>query len=269
MRKLYEKNEVYFALVWIGLYVVVMNIAMQVCGGFDNLTDKTVMQMLVPVACILLLALLSTVWILHNGLAQKYGLCRLQGNLKTFLWFLPLIAMSCVNLKNGLGFAAPAAIVLLMMVNLAVAGYVEEIIFRGFLFRAMAKDSLKSAVIVSAVTFGAGHIVNLANTADTLGVFLQMGYAIAIGFLYTVIVYKGGSLWPCIASHMFVNGSSAFALEQGPFSTAVAALTGSAAPETVQICTSILIIILSSSYALWLWKKAEPMNEKNEKEVSG
>lgn len=46
------------------------------------------------------------------------------------------------------------------------------------------------------MTFGAGHIVNLANTADTLGVLLQMCYAIAIGFLYTIIVFCGTyALW--------------------------------------------------------------------------
>ena len=67
-----------------------------------------------------------------------------------------------------------------MMANLAIGGYIEEIFFRGFLFRGMAKENLRSAIIVSAVTFGAGHIVNLANTADTLGVLLQIAYAIAI-----------------------------------------------------------------------------------------
>ena len=56
MKKLYEKDEVTFALVWIGLYVVVMNIAMQFCGGFDDLAGKTVPQLLVPVACIAALA---------------------------------------------------------------------------------------------------------------------------------------------------------------------------------------------------------------------
>ncbi|MBQ1946242.1 MAG: hypothetical protein II343_04855 [Clostridia bacterium] len=49
MKKLYGKNEVGFALVWIGLYVVIMNIALQFCGGFDNLAAKTAGQLLVPV----------------------------------------------------------------------------------------------------------------------------------------------------------------------------------------------------------------------------
>lgn len=255
MKKLYEKNELTFALVWIGLYVVVMNIALQFCGGLDDLASKPAQQVLVPVLCICVLAVFSTVWVIRSGLSEKYGLCRFKGSRKQFLYFIPLIIMSCVNLKNGLGLTAPLAVTLLMMVNLAVAGYVEEIIFRGFLFRAMEKDNLRSAILVSAITFGAGHIVNLANTADTLGVLLQVCYAIVIGFLYTIIVYKGRSLWPCIASHMFVNGSSTFALEQGPFSDFVAAVCGQASADLVQVCSSVFIMVVSGGYALWLWKK--------------
>ncbi len=256
MKKLYEKSEVSFALVWIAAYVVVMNIALQFCGGFDDLASKTVGQVLVPVICICALAVFATIWIIRNGLSEKYGLGHFKGVWKQFLFFIPLIIMSCINLKNGLGLNAPAAVSLLMMINLAVAGYVEEIIFRGFLFRAMAKDNLCTAIIVSAITFGAGHIVNLANTADTLGVLLQVCYAIVIGFMYTIIVYKGGSLWPCIASHMFVNGSSTFALEQGPFSNLIGTVFGQASTDLVSVCSSVLIMIVAGSYALWLWKKA-------------
>ena len=255
MKKLYQKSELYFALVWIGLYVVVMNIALQFCGGFDDLAGKTVPQLLVPVVCIVALAAASTAWVLRSGLSEKYGFRTFAGNAKQFLFFIPLIVVSCVNLKNGLGLKASLAVSVLMAVQLAVAGYVEEIIFRGFLFRAMEKDNLRTAIIVSAVTFGAGHIVNLGNTADTLSVLLQVCYAIAIGFMFTLVVYKGGSLWPCIASHMFVNGSSTFALEQGPFSDLVGAVFGQASTDLVSICSSALIIIVSGGYALWLWKK--------------
>ena len=135
MRQLYEKSEIGFALVWIGLYVIVMNIALQFCGGFDNLESKTAAQVLVPVVCIVLLAVIVTVWIVRNGYTEKYGLCRFKGNLKIFLWFVPLILMSCTNLKNGVTLTAPLAVSILMMVNMSAAGYVEEIIFRGFLFR--------------------------------------------------------------------------------------------------------------------------------------
>jgi len=257
MKRLYDKSEIGFALVWIGIYVAVMNIALQFCGGFDDLAEKTVGQMLVPVGCILILAVLSTVWIIRNNFAGKFGLCQFHGSMKVFLWFVPLILMSCINLKNGLTLTAPLPVALLMMLNMALAGYVEEIIFRGFLFRAMEKDNLKSAVIVSAVTFGVGHIVNLTNTEDTVGVLLQVCYAIVIGFLYTVIVLKGGSLWPCVASHIFVNGSSVFASEHGGFTRAVAAIFGRATSNLVELCSAVLIIAISGSYALWLWKQAK------------
>ena len=256
MKKLYEKNEVLFALVWIFTYVVLMNIALRFCGGFDDLASKTVPQMLVPVVCILFLAVASTFWIVRNGLTETFGLCRFRGNLKSFLWFLPLIVMSCINLKNGLALQASLPVAILMAMNLAIGGYVEEVIFRGFLFRAMAKENLSAAIIVSAVTFGVGHIVNLANTTDILGVLLQVCYAVVIGFLYTVIVYKGGSLWPCIASHMFVNASSVFAPQQGPFTNLVHTLFGTGTLDTVQVCSAALIIVFSGGYALWLWKKA-------------
>jgi len=100
MKKLYQKSELSFALVWIGLYVVVMNIALQFCGGFDDLGSKTVPQVLVPVICIIALAAASTGWVLRSGLTEKYGLRSSKGSAKQFLFFLPLIIMPCVNLKT-------------------------------------------------------------------------------------------------------------------------------------------------------------------------
>jgi membrane protease YdiL (CAAX protease family) len=255
MKKLYNKSELTFSLMWIALYVTVMNIALQFCNGFDNLSDKTEVQLLVPVICSIIYAICITVWIIKNKLTQKYGLCRFKKCLKKFLYFIPLIIMSCVNLSNGLELSSPLTVALLMSLNLAIGGYIEEIIFRGFLFKALSKDSLKSAVIISAITFGAGHIVNIFNTADYFAVFLQISYAVAVGFLYTVIVYKGGSIWPCILSHMFVNATSVFAQKQGVFSDLVFLIFKSDAQIYTDLCSAVLIILISGSYALWIWKK--------------
>lgn len=255
MKKLYEKNEIAFVLVWIGLYVLVMNIALQFCGGFDHLEEKTVPQLLVPVAAILTLSVLATAWVLRNGLAHRVGLCAFRGKGVAWLYFLPLVVISCVNLKNGLALTAPMGVSVLMAVNMAAAGYLEELIFRGFLFRAMEKDGLKTAVAVSALTFGAGHIVNLLNTEDTLGVLLQVCYAVTIGLMYTVIVFKGGSLWPCVLSHMCVNATSVFAPEEGPFTDLVTDFLGRGDSGTVQTVSAVLIMALSTGYAWWLWKR--------------
>ena len=255
LKKLYNKNEIKFSIIWILIYVIVMNIALNYCDGFDNLATKATSQMLIPVICILLIAAILTIWIFRNNLSKKYGLVKTKINLKQFLWFLPLIIVSCINLKNGLELSAPLVISLLMMINMMFAGYVEEIIFRGFLFKGMAKDDLKVAIIVSSLTFGAGHIVNIFNTTDILGVLLQVCYATSIGFMYTVIFYKSGSLWPSIISHMFVNGTSVFASEYGPFTNLMKFIFNNGSIELVELISALIIIIISSVYARWLYKK--------------
>ena len=77
----------------------------------------------------------------------------------------------------------------------------------------MAKDNVKRAIIVSAVTFGIGHIVNLLNGAELIPTLMQICYAISIGYLFVVIFYKSKSLIPCIITHCLVNSLSIFNVE--------------------------------------------------------
>lgn len=105
----------------------------------------------------------------------------------------------------------------------------------------MAKDGVKSAIIVSSVTFGIGHIVNLINGsgADLLSNLLQVVYAVAIGFAFVMIYVKSKSLMPCIIVHSVFNGLSAFANE--------AAMT----PQR-EIISGILLAVIAGGYALYL-----------------
>ncbi|MBD5536303.1 MAG: CPBP family intramembrane metalloprotease [Lachnospiraceae bacterium] len=59
-------------------------------------------------------------------------------------------------------------------------GFIEEVIFRGFLFKALAENNVKSAVIISSVTFGLGHLVNLFNGSgmDLINNLCQICFAI-------------------------------------------------------------------------------------------
>ncbi|MBR6700298.1 MAG: CPBP family intramembrane metalloprotease, partial [Firmicutes bacterium] len=42
---------------------------------------------------------------------------------------------------------------------------------------------------------------------------VQIFFAVLIGFLYVIIFWRGGSLWPCIISHGVFNSLSAFSGE--------------------------------------------------------
>ena len=116
-------------------------------------------------------------------------------------------------------------------------GFLEEVIFRGFLFGAMRKNGLTAAVIVSSLTFGMGHIVNLLTGAPVLDTLLQLVYASAIGFCYTGIYLVSGSIVPCILSHIFVNSTSVFAIEPD---------------ERGLLITAIIQTLLGAGYGLWL-----------------
>lgn len=84
-------------------------------------------------------------------------------------------------------------------------GFIEEVIFRGFLFKMMAKENVKRAMIVSALTFGIGHIVNLLNGAEFVSTIMQVCYVVCLGYLFVVIFYKSKFLIPCIVIHGVIN----------------------------------------------------------------
>lgn len=94
-------------------------------------------------------------------------------------------------------------------------GFLEEMIFRGFLFAAIAKSNVRSAVIISSVTFGIGHLINLFNGSgmELVNNLCQIVFAVAVGFLLVTIFYRGGSLLPCIMAHSTINTLGTFANE--------------------------------------------------------
>ena len=206
MTKLYRKSELTFALVWIGIYVVLLSLA-------DSLSEALGIQKSITAPLCVLLTGLLFYWIRKENLFEVFGLCPFQGKAKDYLYFLPLILLASTNLWWGIRINLSLVETLLYIISMVCIGFLEEVIFRGFLFKALCKDNLKRAIVISSVTFGIGHIVNLLNGADFLPTLVQIVYAVAIGFLFTLLFYKSKSLWPCILTHSVVNSLSVFAGE--------------------------------------------------------
>lgn len=237
MKKIYDKNELNFALIWIGIYVVAMSVGDSISGTIGIAKAVTA-----PV-CIIL-TLIIYFWISKNKLNEKYGLCSLRASAKKYLYFVPLALLALPNLWWGVRLNLTIAETVLYVISMLCVGFLEEVIFRGFLFRAISRTSLKQAVIISSVTFGVGHIVNLLNGRDIPETLLQICYATAIGFLFTILFYRGKSLWPCIIAHGVVNSLSVFAKED--------VITISR-----QLAGCLFLCIVSGGYALYILKKAK------------
>ena len=234
MKKLYEQNELAFALCWIGLYVVLLSAADSISSTLG--TEKLITAPL----CIFLIVFLY-LWLGKQGLLEKYGLCPVRGRAAEHMYFLPLIALASVNLWWGIHLQMTTAETVLYIVSMLCVGFLEEIIFRGFLFKAMSREGLKTAIIVSSVTFGFGHIVNLLSGAELIPTLIQIVYAVATGFAFTLLFLKSGSLWPCILTHSAINALSAFA--------------DSNISMPQRISSGLFLTVVSLGYALYYLKK--------------
>lgn len=206
MKTLYEKNQLTFALVWIVVYCVLQSLA--------NPLNKAIgVEYAASAGFCILQALALFAFIRKNGLLKRYGLCKSPVPARRFLCYLPLVVLASGNLWNGAALHYAPAETVCRIVCMLCVGFLEEVIFRGLLFVAIARDNVKSAVIISSVTFGIGHIINLFNGSgmDLVSNLCQIVFAIAVGFLLVTIFYRGGSLIPCILAHSAINTLGTFA----------------------------------------------------------
>lgn len=240
MKKIYDKNELNFALLWIGIYVVLMSIGDHVSGMMG------IAKIVTAPICIVLTFIMYR-WICKNDLRKKYGICSFAASGKTFLYFIPLVLLASVNLWRGFQMNLSLTETFLHIISMACVGFLEEVIFRGFLFRAVCNTNVRNAIVISSVTFGVGHIVNLLNGRDIPETLIQICYAIAIGFLFTIIFYRGKSLWPCIITHSAINSLSVFARKD-------------AATIQGQIAGGAFLCIVSVGYALYILKKTDAVS---------
>ena len=210
MKKLYEKNEQAFAIVWIVVYCVLPSLAYP-------LNEKIGITYSASAIFCILLTIILFAFIRKNKLQERYGLCKSPIPARRFLYYVPLIIIATGNLWNGVAVNYSLLETFCRIACMLCVGFLEEVIFRGFLFVSIAKDNVKSAIIISSVTFGIGHLINLFNGSgmDLATNLCQICFAIAIGFLLVTIFYRGGSLFPCIIVHSAINTLSTFANKAG------------------------------------------------------
>ena len=196
MRKFYEKNEVLCAVLWIVAYCAVMS---PLKGEFGYASGWMLLALAAFAAAI-------TAFVAAGGLWGKYGLDGWPQNARRCLYFIPMWALATGNLWDGFAPSYSGAALLTATLSMLLVGYVEEMLFRGFLFRAMLANGKKTAaIVVCAVTFGIGHIVNLFAGQASFETLVQIAFAVAWGFILTMVAYRGRSLLPCILAHAMID----------------------------------------------------------------
>ena len=237
MRKFYENKPVLFAVLWIVAYVVLMA---PLRGSYGDGS----LQMLLGLVAISA-AMLSVIRLL--GIEKELGMTRWLQNGKKLFWLLPMWVLSTGNLWGGAGLRYDGITTVMAVLSFLLVGVAEEIVFRGFLFNGMKKTgSLTVAIVVSAITFGMGHIVNLLTGHATAETLVQMVFAVAWGFLLTFAYLKGGSLLPCIVIHGLIDVFSVFARDN----------------EVAHWAYVIATVAVAVVYCLYLRKQPTPEPEQ-------
>lgn len=235
MTQFHKKNPLGFALMWIGIYVVSLSFA-------DALSQSLGVEKLLTAPLCLALTAFLFCWVKRQALLETYGLAHSASRLRPWKDYWPLLLIISTNLWGGVALQYSVPETLLYVLSMLCVGFLEELIFRGFLFRALCRDSIRSAILISSVTFGMGHIINLFNGAELLPTLLQLCYATAAGFLFTVMVYRWGSLWPCIMTHSLLNALGAVAAPQ---------------LQSMELITAAVLTVVALAYALWIWNQSE------------
>ena len=229
MTKLYQKSEITFAILWIAAYVVLSSYADQLSESIGIVKSATAVLQIA-------MSLILFFWIRSNNLSEKYGFCKSKVPAKYFLYYLPLVIIASTAFWGGFGLQYGFPDTLMYMISMCCVGFLEEVIFRGLLFRAMEKDNLKTAIIVSSLTFGIGHIVNLFNGSgrDPASSVIQV--------IFAVLVYYGESLVPCIIFHSANNALKVFEAD------------GSFSLQIEMVMNLVMIFVVLGGYVFYLVK---------------
>lgn len=230
MLKLYRKSELIFSIILIIVYVV----GASFCDAFS---DKLGFSKALTLPFFVILSVFIIIFLVKHKFFKEYGLCKTELPLKKLLYFIPLVFLCLLNVISGFSITKTVPVIILEVLSMLFVGFLEEIIFRGFLFRAMAKDNLKSAIVVSSLTFGIGHIINLFNGAELVSTLCQIVGAVGFGFMCVMIFIKSKSLLPCIITHSVFNMLSVFTPETEILTT---------------IIVSAIIFIITVGYGVYL-----------------
>lgn len=203
MKKLYQTNELLFTMT-----IAVVNLLLYLLG--QDLSGLIGIKWIATAFVGVIEIVFVYLWIVKNGLKEKYGLCSVDEKLNKYLYFFPLVILISINLWWGIQINYCFYETVLFIIVQMVIGFMEEIIYRGFLYKALCKYDKGVAFLLSSSIFGGIHIIHFWWGEDIIVTMTQIFYAGFVGLLFCAVFCEGKSIWPCIITHGLINSTGAF-----------------------------------------------------------
>lgn len=204
------------------LYVVVLYVPQIIMGAFD---------VAAPTSDLINLAIYSGFWFFVVPFVLKIP--RRVGVLGDYLRDIQLVNTKPLGRLITLGVATGGLYLLMMVVSSLLIGwyapnvqsilppenwillygnvgaFFEEVAIRGvILILLLRRYARVTAVLLSALLFGVGHIITFFLGNELFFSLVQVVYASCLGILFAALVLKTNSLLPGIIAHMMINSFS-------------------------------------------------------------
>ena len=131
MKKLYDKNELWFALIWIFIYC---GVSIPIRGKYG---DDSIFMLL----GLLLIAAGIFAFVKKYNLGEKYGWVKWQRKASDYWFYIPMLILMTGNLWRGFVLAYSGVSQVFAVLSMLLIGFIEEMLFRGFLFRILLKKT--------------------------------------------------------------------------------------------------------------------------------
>lgn len=202
MQKLYKNKAVLHSLVWLAIYLVLNTITGNIAAALDMNPN------MVSAIPNLALAVICYCYLKNTKIGEDIGLfTKPAEKASVMLYYVPLLALPFFNLIYGIRTSLSGAEIAFILAMYIGVGFMEEIIFRGLMFKALNKKWNRYTVVAFiSFTFAAGHIVSMAavgqSASDTA---LQIVNAFVVGFLFMAVILASQNLIVCVITHILYN----------------------------------------------------------------
>lgn len=178
-------------------YMIIMGVGLFVCNQFLNTPYNSTEFSRKFLPFMILLAVL----VLYHGIKNKKELTlyseRKPGYVFSALLFIPVVSFGLYSIVRGF---SPDLVFLILIIDTALIGIAEEVMYRGILLGAMAKKmNPLIAILLSSILFCSLHLLNVIGGLSVSELIGQLGSTFVMGvFLGAMYLDTRNILFPII-----------------------------------------------------------------------
>jgi membrane protease YdiL (CAAX protease family) len=226
-----RRNALIALIVWVGITIGGGLIQAGGPSSMDELVSAGVVWG-IPLAALFLL-------IAYRGKWSQLGLVAPASWRAARPVVIAVALLLVLAIVNGL---PTTSVLLFLVINSMAVGISEELAFRGVVLRALLGSySIRRAVLISALAFGAVHSLNALMTGEVVPALMQSGIAVGMGMWAASIRIRTGSLYPSILLH-------------GLWDLALLIVISGTAGSPLSIVVSVSAILLAIGLGVWGWR---------------